>query len=472
MTTSKSNSLIFRITSALVLTSITLSAGEHTIQAGKFEQILNLQASAIPETGYPVSIKPAAWSAVKIEQFLRHGSTVKKGDKLLWIDTEALDEKIEEFTKERVKQRLMLENSELELASLEGFTADSLAKAKLEYQRFREDYAYHKKVTKPQQASDSEYTVKRAVNYLSYTQEELNQLLKMYQEDGLTEETEEIIIKRAKHGLTSSKRGLAKAERTAGYMQEIVTPRNDEDWVISAEAKKKAWGRTQKSLPLALKIKELELAGMRRADKKSEEQLIDLKADRALVEFKSPAAGVVYFGEFKDGKWINASAKKVVRKGGVVPPNLTLMTIVPTDAKLKFNAFLTESQKRLFNPEKSGNLRLQSNPWKNISMKSELVSEHPNFAHQWLVSFTSQSDLPAGVMVGSKANISIITAAADNVLSVPVNAVKSNPDGTYTVSIKMADGDPEDTAIEPGRQAGDNIEVLSGLENGQVILTP
>ncbi len=458
--------------SALALSAITLHAGEHTAKAGKFEQIIKLEAAAIPEMGYPVSIKPAVWSSVKIEKFLPHGSPVKKGEKLLWIDTEALDEKIKEFTKERVKQKLMLENSELELASLKTSTAESLAKAKLEYQRFQEDYDYHKKVTKPQQASDSEYTVKRATDYLSYTQEELDQLLKMYEADGLTEETEEIIIKRAKHGLTGSKRSLSKAERTAGYVKTIVTPRNDADWVISAETKKIAWELTKKNLPLALKIKELDIAKLRRADIKSEEQLNDLKADRSLVEFKSPASGVVYFGEFKDGKWINESAKKLVRKGGVVPADVNLMTIVPADAKLKFSAFLTEKQKRLFSPDLTGNLRLQSDPWKSIPMKSELVSEYPDFAHQWLVSFTSQADLPAGVMIGSKASISIVTASADDVLSIPVNAVKSNADGTYTVSIKMADGDPEDTTIELGRQAGDKIEVIRGLENGQVILTP
>lgn len=468
----KSNSLISTMASALALSTITLHAGEHTAKTGEFEQIIKLEAAAIPVMGYPVSIKPAVWKTVKVEKFLPHGSSVKKGEKLLWIDTEALDEKIKELTEERVKQKLVLENSELELTSLKTSTADSLAKAELEYQRFQQDYDYYKKVTKPQNASDTKYTVKRANDYLSYTQEELDQLLKMYEEDGLTEETEEIIIKRAKHGLTSAKRALAKAEREAHYEQKIATLRNDADWAISAEIKKTSWELAQKNLPLALKIKELDTAKQKRGDAKSEEQLNDLKADRALMEFKSPANGVVYFGEFKDGKWINESAKKVIVVGGGVPAMITLMTIVPTDAKLKFNAFLTEKQKRLFNPEHTGNVRLQSNPWKSIPMKSKLVSEHPNFAHQWLVSFTSQADLPAGVMIGSKANISIVTTSADNVLSIPVNAVKSKPDGTYTVRIKMAEGDPKVTTVKLGRQAGDKIEVLSGLENGQVILTP
>lgn len=466
--------MISSVASALAFSVVTLNAGEHTVKAGKFEQVIKLEAVAMPEEGFPVSVKPAVWSLIKIEKLLPHGSSVKKGEKLLWIDTEALDKRIEEVTKERLKQKLVLENAELELDSLKSTTAESLAKAELEYKRFQEDYDYYKKVTKPQQASDAEYSVKRAKDYLSYTQEELDQLLKMYEEDGLTEETEEIIIKRSKHALTGSKRNLSKAEREAGYEKKINIPRNDADWAIAAETKKRAWEHTQKSLPLALKMKELDVAKLRLDDAKAEEHLNDLIADRKLMEFESPADGVVYYGEFKGGKWITDAAKKALRIGGEVPARMTLMTIVPADAKLKFNAFLTEKQKHHFDPKQPANLRLESNPWKSFSMESELVSDHPNFSHQWLVSFKPVGDegVPSGAIVGSKANVSIVSASDDKVLSIPVNAVTTNPDGTYTIRVKMADGDPKVTTVELGRQAGDKVEVLSGLENGQVILTP
>jgi multidrug efflux pump subunit AcrA (membrane-fusion protein) len=458
--------------SVLSLSAVTLSAGEHTAKLGEFEQIIKLKATATPEVSHPISIKPAVWKSFKIERFFTNGSAVKKGDAFLWIDTEPLDERIDEFTKERAKQKLVLENAELELASLRATTKDSLAKAEREYKRFQEDYAYYKKVTKPQNASDTEYTVKRAADYLSYTQEELDQLLKMYAEDGLTEETEEIIVKRAKHGLTSSKRNLAKAVREADYEKKIVTPRNDADWDHSAETMKRSWQLTQKSLPLALKMKELDVAKLKRDDEKAEEQLNDLKADRALMEFKSPVDGVVYFGEFKDGKWNYEAAKKAIVVGGDVPLEKTVMTIVPSDTKFKFNAFLTEKQKRLYSSDQTGHLRLQSNLWMSIPVKGQLVNQYPDFSHQWLVSFSPQKDLPTDVTVGSKADISIVVASADKVLSIPVNAVESKPDGTYTVSIKMAEGDPEVTSVELGRQAGDKVEVLSGLKKGQVILTP
>jgi len=74
------------------------------------------------------------------------------------------------------------------------------------------------------------------------------------------------------------------------------------------------------------------------------------------------------------------------------------------------------------------------------------------------------------VLVGSKAEVSIVTLRAEEVLSIPMKAIKSHTDGSFSVKLKMANEDPLETKIEVGREAGDKLEVLSGLENGQVII--
>lgn len=480
MKLTKSKTPILTVSGAVIFSAVSIQAAEYTVKPGEFKQTIQLKAMAMPEmggdAGYTVSIKPEVWKAFKIEKFLPHGSKVKKGDKLIWIDTQALDKKIEESVKEREKQKLALNKAEMELEELRASTQESLTKAELEYERFLENYDYYKKVTKPQMTADVDYTVERAKNFLSYSQEELDQLLKMYDEDGLTEETEEIIIKRAKHGLTRSQKNLENEERVANYQKTIKSPRSDADWATSAVTEKRNFELTKKKLPLELKIKELDFEKLKRNDVNAEKQLNDLKADRDLMEFQSPAAGLVYLGEFKDGKWLKDAASKVLRKGGDVPSRMTLLTIVPTDTKLKFNAFLSEKQKRNFNADQNGNLRLESNPWVSTPVKASFVSEYPNFSHQWLVSFSPKegagSETLSDAMIGSKANISIVTANADDVLSVPTSAVKSNPDGTYSVKVKMAEGEPKVTEVVLGRQAGDKVEIISGLENDQVIITP
>ncbi len=472
MKLTQNNMRISAVAAMSVMSCHSLFAAEYTAKLDAFERSIKLEATAITEKGVPVMIKPLVWKEVKIEKFLPHGSPVEKGEKLIWIETKLLDEKIDDLRKEREKQKLILESAELELLALKTSTAEALAKAERVYDQFQEDYNHYKKVTKPVKLSDIEYSVKSATDYLSYEQEELDQLLKMYAEDGLTEETEEIIVKRTKHGVARAKRELEKAEREAEYEKNVVIPREDLDWKSNAEANAMQWEQTQKNLPLALKLKELDVDKIQRDDEKSEQQLVDLNTDRTSLEFLAPADGVVYIGEFKNGKWLHEQARKALVVGGMIPESLTMMTIVPKDAKLTFCAFLDEKQKNIFSSDLKGSVRLQSNPWMSIPAKGSLLSELPSIDQQWMVTFSTQEDLPERVKIGAKAEITMVSASKDKVLTIPVNAVESKPDGKYTVRIKMAEGEPQVINVELGRQAGDKVEVISGLKDGQVILTP
>jgi len=457
---------------ALALTSMSLQAGEYTVSKGSFEQVIKAEASAVPTESHAISLVPEVWSSMKIKKFITHGTAVKKGDKLMWLDTESIDKKIEDTVKERVKQRLLLKKAEMELAELKITTEESLAKAKLKFDRFIEDYEYYKNVQKPQKAADTAYGVTRAKNFLSYTQEEFDQLMKMYDEDGLTEETEEIIIQRSKHSLIAAERSLKKVERDAELQTKVKSVRVDADWKTSAITKKRELMKAQRSLPIALKLKELDFAKQQESDAKAEEYLADLKADRKMMEVVSPVDGVVYYGAMKKGKWSSDAALKMLRIGGSIPANLNFMTVVPNDGKMKFNAFLTEKQIALFSAEVTGKLRLMSDPWKPISVSPESVSDTPSLALKWKVSFIPATKLPANVSLNSKASVSMVISSEEEVLTVPRKAVKSHPNGTHTVNLKMAEGDPEETEVVIGRSTSDKLEILSGLENGQVIITP
>ena len=60
----------------------------------------------------------------------------------------------------------------------------------------------------------------------------------------------------------------------------------------------------------------------------------------------------------------------------------------------------------------------------------------------------------------------------DAAITVPVKAIQPAADGTWAVTVKTADGKGEPRAISRGRVSGDKVEVLSGLESGQVVIVP
>ncbi len=71
---------------------------------------------------------------------------------------------------------------------------------------------------------------------------------------------------------------------------------------------------------------------------------------------------------------------------------------------------------------------------------------------------------------GMTANIDIITAEKNDVLFVPIRAVKQTLDGQNYVEI-LKNGQPEQVNVEVGLKGDDGIEITSGLNEGQEVIT-
>ncbi|MBK1884561.1 hypothetical protein JIN85_19250, partial [Luteolibacter pohnpeiensis] len=56
------------------------------------------------------------------------------------------------------------------------------------------------------------------------------------------------------------------------------------------------------------------------------------------------------------------------------------------------------------------------------------------------------------------------------VVVLPQKALQSTADGTWTVNLKLADGKTEARPVKRGQVSGDQVEILSGLEEGQVVV--
>ena len=76
----------------------------------------------------------------------------------------------------------------------------------------QEDLNFYRKTQLPHKKESAEAALESAKDSLSYVEEELKQLKKMYEADDLTEETEEIILKRAQASVERAKFTLKGAE--------------------------------------------------------------------------------------------------------------------------------------------------------------------------------------------------------------------------------------------------------------------
>jgi RND family efflux transporter MFP subunit len=75
------------------------------------------------------------------------------------------------------------------------------------------------------------------------------------------------------------------------------------------------------------------------------------------------------------------------------------------------------------------------------------------------------------LLEGLNATVTIITARAENVLVVPIEALRDLGDGQYAVFVVGADGQPRLTVVEVGLKDSTYAEIKSGLNLGDVVTT-
>ena len=389
---------------------------------------------------------------------------VKKGDVLVKLDTEKLVEQIRELELAQPGAELALKIAEEEFSALESSTPLRLKSARDAKTRAEEDLVYYENVSKPQNIDSARWNIKAAEFSLEYNTEELDQLRKMYAADDLTEETEEIIVKRAEYSVESSKRSLESTRRRSERSLTTTIPRDHADQRARLEQEIINWKKSETTLPEALKKARLDLAAQRRTLKKSEEKLADLRTDLAAMTVTAPHNGIVYFGAATRGKWLTTAAiEKKLRPSGKLTANEVIITVVQ-QAPLQIRAAVSEAQLPRLEPGLSAQAIPTSDPETKLDAELLSVSYVPLAGNTFDTIFGIGDKRVAKIYPGMTAKIKIELYKNPKALTVPKAAVTEEDGGKHVL---MADG--KKRKVKVGKSNDKVTEILSGLKEGDVI---
>ena len=190
--------------------------GTTKVEKGPFKIELVLNGIFAAQRTTEVSIRPKAWAMpLQVDRAIELGRPVKKGDILVEFVRDKIDKLIEDTVVENTITDLASKQAEDELPLLERALPIELAAATRAKAQADEDLKRFFAIDKPDSERIVQYMVKQSVEYLEYAKEELRQLEKMYRSKDLTEETEEIILRRQRFQVDSREHYLKEAERTA-----------------------------------------------------------------------------------------------------------------------------------------------------------------------------------------------------------------------------------------------------------------
>jgi HlyD family secretion protein len=438
------------------------------VEKGPLAASVTLKGTIEGDTMAEVSVRLKSWTGpLIVEQAVEHGVQVKKGDALLTFDAEKITQAVQAAREERELARLTIKQAELELPLLKQQLPLDLQVAEREKKQTADDLQRFLKVEKPHQIEEAQFSVKSSEFSVESAKDELAQLEKMYRDKDLTEETEQVILKRYKFMLESAEHSLRGAQLHTERTLKIDLPRREEAAQLAAAKAELAWERGREQLPLQVRQKALALEKLRFDDNRAQEKLGDLENDLSLMTVKAPAAGVVYYGRYAHGQWSGPQATAFL-KGGTLPANDVVLTIISTgrlflhaEAEEKESAGLLVGQAARISPTRS--------PQRKLGGRVHRVAAVPHGGKfEVLVAQTDQS--PEGIVPGLTGTVKIVTSQKENVLHVPSSAVFDDPD-TDAPCVYLPGPRPQKKTVKIGLVAGDKTEIVDGLAEGEEILS-
>lgn len=418
-----------------------------------------------------LALHPQEWPQLSVLKAVDHGTAVKQGDLVLVFDTEKIDRAITDLRSEMQLNELAVHAAEAQLAALEKIApldADANERAR---RMTLEDWKLYQEVEKPLSIKVNEYRFKAAQEGLEYAEEEYRQLEKMYKADDLREETEKIVLRRAKNGVDRAKLNLELAQASYEEAKKLSLPRQDEKTKEQTQRALIDVEFSAASLPLAMNKHRLELEKLRVARSQGEDKLKKLIADREAMIVKAPMDGIVYYGRFVHGKWVAGSVETLHRGATVMPHEIILTVVQPRP--LTIRASVPESQAQRIHAGQQAFVQPVGFVGQNLTAVVQRVGTVPmsgnNFDCQLVVAADA---LNGAIMPGMNCEMKLIPYKKTDALTVPPKAVFSDdfdPSKQY-VYLQTKGGKPQKRDVKLGERNDKQVEVLAGLAEGDEIL--
>ena len=339
----------------------------------------------------------------------------------------------------------------------------------------KDDFKRYNEVDRPLTVKSADFLLKFYKFNLDYEKDELNQLQKMYKADDLTEETEEIVLKRQRHEVEFAKFRLENAKVMTDEMLNVQLPRTDVQMKESLERAAIGKAKAQIALSLDLNRARYELEQRKKARAKSLDKHVKLLSDRDLMELKSPADGVVYYGQCVNGHWADtASLVAKYQPHNNVSSGPALMTIVEP-RPLYVTSTFDEGKRPDLSSGLAAKVALPAEGADRVDGKVKSISPIPVGSGKFDINFSvDQDQIPAWIDAGMGCKVSVTTYNNPSAIVVPKKAVhddENDPDVHYVWLVDSDDpaAKPKRRDVKLGKRKDDDVEIVKGLKKGDTI---
>ncbi len=412
----------------------TTTSGTVKVEKGPFKVMLTLKGVFAPADRNELAVRTEAWGGgphgggpLVVVSAVEAGTAAKKGDVLVRLQPDKIEHAIRDTQYELRIGEVAIRLAEEELPILERSTPMELATAERNKLEADQDLQRYLEIDLPLSRESAENMLKSAKYRLEYAQEELKQLQKMYRSKDLTEETEEIILKRQRHQVEMAEFGLKSQKIHYERTLKIDLPRREQTVKDNAEKQTLALRKARNTLPLSLNQKRLALEKLKHEHAKSAERLAQLKKDRQQMTIKAPVDGIVYYGKYHNGQWTSSAVAGKLVRGGLLVPEEVILTVVSA-RPVQVHASVDEKDLHWIKKGLKGVAIPAGYPDLRLPVELTERSNVPQAGGGFTADFKVDADAAEAVVAGMNCTIKLIPYRNDTALTLPSSSVFCDDD--------------------------------------------
>ncbi|MCC6241006.1 MAG: efflux RND transporter periplasmic adaptor subunit [Phycisphaerales bacterium] len=451
--------LIFRSVSG---PSATVAQGDFHLVA-PIDMIVRIQKDGELQAVHNIEIRCKVEGRSTIQTIVPEGSTVKKGDVLLTLDSSDIRQKIDDTMLEVQKAQTDATAAREDVEIQQSINDANLQTAEVQLLLAKLDLEQYEKGTYPQALQDAQRAVEMARITVANAEKDLEQTMNLFSRGFVTPAD----VEKSKLESLTAKNSLQKAETELMVLQEYTHRKDQAD-------KRNTLSQTQANLGRVKQQNASSLAQRIAAKEARERTLIlrqrkleSLQEQLEACTVTAPTSGLVVYGSSgsrRDDRRV-AEGTEVTEKQILfrLPDTSDMMAIVriPEAQKYKLNVGqrarvqINGTTEPIWGTVKTIAVVYDSNTWWNPDLKEYPVE-------------IALDSTPSGLKPGTSVQAQIIIDQEDNVLALPLPSIFSTGNDRY---VFVRNGDQvRPQKVEIGASNETFAKVISGVEAGSQVL--
>lgn len=435
-------------------------------ERGAFSRVLEQKGTFVPRRIHEVSFDATEYGGdLEIIESVE-GGPVRAGDVLLRLDAEPLEQKIREGRLALAVAETKLERKREEHDRLGAFVELELAQADLKRERAEMAFEQFRDIEMPMRIEQSEFSLRGSQIGIENMKEELEQLEKMYEEDDLTEETEDIVLKRTRRDLQRRLEAYRFTEHRHERLIEVELPQDLENHEMSVRKQRLDAERAHAVAAHRLREGELELEEARIQLQSKRRDLAELEGDIDALVLRAPVDGTAVPGTFRGQGWGKLDdSRRAVTPGRKVKPGQVLYSVLP-EAPLDIRVYVDEADVLDVGPGDRALMRPTAMP--GGSIEAVVLSVLPVASGDKFEVLLRTDKTDPRLMPGMHGSVHLTCTQESDVLVVPADHVRMEG-GVAHVRVFSAEG-VEERVVQIGGSCDGLTWIVSGLAEGERVL--